>query len=407
MHKKSKWNLLYISAAVLLALLYVGNQLYAIISQRLTTQVVTYNTVYETVDVQCIVLRDEVALHMDRAGTIVPVIENSERVGKGDTVALVFAKEEQAQNYIELQTLKQNLHRLQQYQSGVVASLDVKKLDKEINGIFASLLDIAQSGNLSGFSELSETLLDKLTVRQASVSGGIDNAEQIKALSTQVAALEKNSKTSDKITAPQSGYFVAGMDGYESLAKASAISNITVQQIQELLQAQPNVANSANGKLICGYTWYIATVVDSSVAAQFKQGQTAKLQLQDYEEDALAVQVERIGAMQDGKVPTVFACKLMNEHLALMRKVSAQLVLKQYEGIQVSSEAVRVQEGETGAFVRRGNIINFRRLDILYTTDKYVIAAPHAESESETEHVEQYDAVVTKGRNLYDKKIVG
>ena len=117
---------------------------------------------------------------------------------------------------------------------------------------------------------------------------------------------------------------------------------------------------------------------------------------------------------KDGIVTVTLKCTAMNEKIATIRKDSANITVKKYNGFKISNEAVTENDdGVMGVYTIVGNIIKFSPIDILYYTDDYVIADgvkklrdEEDESSGYYHKLKQYDKIIVKGRNLEDGNIV-
>ena len=93
----------------------------------------------------------------------------------------------------------------------------------------------------------------------------------------------------------------------------------------------------------------------------------------------------------------------MNEALADVRVEDIQIVTEEYEGYKINNSAIRTVDGVKGVYIVRGNLLGFRKIHIVYSTDKYSIVD---NPEGHTDYIKQYDQVVTKGVELYDNKLM-
>lgn len=103
------------------------------------------------------------------------------------------------------------------------------------------------------------------------------------------------------------------------------------------------------------------------------------------------------------KTAVILSSNWMNSSIAALRKESAELVMHSYTGLKVNVDAVDVNDkGEKGVYIKSGNMARFRKLDIIYSTDKYVISREHETGN----YVSLYDNVIIGGNGLYDGKII-
>ena len=166
----------------------------------------------------------------------------------------------------------------------------------------------------------------------------------------------------------------------------------------------------AIGKLIDGYNWYIATVVDSSQAVAFTQNKNVRLILGDTDDDAVSTYLHSVKVVEGNKALVVFRCNIMNKEVAALRKVEGKIVISEFTGLKVNRDAIRLDEkGNEGVYVRRGNIVNFRSLNIIYSEDAFVIASaplPDSGKELEHTHLKLYDEIIISGKELKDGMVI-
>ena len=70
---------------------------------------------------------------------------------------------------------------------------------------------------------------------------------------------------------------------------------------------------------------------------------------------------------------------------------------------KISNSAIRTVDGEKGVYIVRGNLMGFRKIHVLYSTDTFSIVDNPKDS---SEYIKLYDNVVTEGVDLYDNKLV-
>ena len=94
----------------------------------------------------------------------------------------------------------------------------------------------------------------------------------------------------------------------------------------------------------------------------------------------------------------------MDSDLANLRKEKAQLAFNEYKGLKISPTAIRVNDkGEKGVYVKTGNIIRFKKANVLYSSSDVIIAENKRGAQG---YVKLYDDIVVEGTDLYDGKII-
>ena len=412
---KNKDRLLKVLAvlAAVVIVIYFAAEMYGVANKAFTTQTVYEQTVLETVDAKMYIIRDETPLSTTATGVTVPLADNGERVSKGSTIAAVFPSELSAENYVEAQSLEQKLEAYKKIDGQLkLANVDLNKLNGEIRNNFISMLNSAYNNDFSSLGEFKLSFAEKLSRKQISLGNEVDCKSQIDELSSEISALQSASTPTDILTAQEAGYYVSKLDGYENHLTSADIDTLTKEILEDAFKAKKNdTPEGSIGKIIDGYNWYIATIVDSAKVSELTKGSSVKLILNDSDKDTVKTYIHSVKAVDKDESLIVFRCNLMNDSLAELRIVDGKIVVNDYTGLKVSRDAVRLDEdGNQGVYVRRGNIINFRSVNIIYSEDSFIIASkPSAESGIELEytHLKLYDEVIISGKELKDGMVIG
>lgn len=412
---KSKDRLLKVlaAAAAVIVVLFFAAEVYSLANKAYDTQTAYEQTVLDTMDAEMYIIRDETILNTTSTGVIVPLADNAERVSKGSTIAASFPSEAAAENYVKVQSLSKKLEAYQKIDSQLkLANIDIGKLTDEIDYDFESMLNAAYNNDYSTLGEVKLSFSEKLSRKQISFGSDVDCAEKISEIQNEISALNSTGTPSEIITAEESGYYVSKLDGYENVLTGNDIDTLTVEMLDKAFNGKKSeISDSSIGKIIDGYNWYIATVIDSSEAGSFTKGKSVRLMFDDSGKNPVKTVVHLVKNFDSSKTLIVFRCNLMNEELAALRKVDGKIVLNEYTGLRVDRDAVRLdEEGNSGVYVRTGNMVNFRSLNIIYSEDSFVIAAkPSADSGIKLSHahLKLYDEIIISGKELSDGMVIG
>ena len=270
-------------------------------------------------------------------------------------------------------------------------------------------INAAYNGDYAAIEDSKLVLNEKISRRQVSLGKTVDCKAKIEELTAEVASLESAATVSSVISAESSGYFVGKADGYENIITVADIENLTPATLTKALNAKKaSVPENTVGKIINGYNWYVATVIDTGKVVGFDEGKAIKLILGGPEAQTVTTKVHSVKAVEGNKSLVVFRCNLMNDTLTSLRKVSGKVVINEHTGLKISKDALRFDaDGNAGVYVRRANIINFRSVNILYTDDKCIVAAYKEGVELEYPHLELYDEVIISGKDLSDGMVIG
>lgn len=402
-------KILAAASAVIIAVFFAA-EIYSLTTRTYTTQTAYEQTVLETVDAEMFIIRDETMLESTASGTFVQIAENGERVSRGSTIAAFFTSETAAHNYVKIESLNSQLEVYNAIESQTrLENVDVEKLQNQAKADFDDILDAVYNNDYSSLEELKLSYSENVSKRQKSLGQSVDCSSKITEITQEITELQTNVTPGTIITAENSGYYVGSADGYENIISAEDIDSLTVDELESALDAdKAEISENSIGKIINGYNWYIATLIDSAKVVDMSDGKSVKIILGDSVDDMVQTTVYSLESVEDNQTLVIFKCNLMNDELTSLRKVSGKVVIDEHTGLKINSEAVRFDEnGNAGVYVRRANIVNFRSLNIIYSEESFVVAADTEDFESEYEHLKLYDEVIISGKELSNGMVVG
>lgn len=398
------------AASAVIIVVFFAAEIYNLTTRTISTQTAYEQTVLETVDAEMYVIRDETLLESTASGTFVQVADNGERVSRGSTIAAFFNSEAAAHNYVKIESLNSKLEVYKAIESQTrLENIDVEKLQNQAKSDFDDILDAVYNNDYSNLDELKLSYSENASKRQKSLGQEVDCSAKITEINNQIASLQNNVTPGSIITAENSGYYVGSADGFENVLTVEDVDSLTVDKFNSALKAEKaEISKNSIGKIINGYNWYIATLIDSAKAVDLSDGKSVKLILGDSADDTVQTTVYSLETVKGNKTLVVFKCNLMNDTLASLRKVSGKVVIDEHTGLKISRDAVRFDEdGNAGVYVRRANIVNFRSLNIIYSEESFVVASDEKEFKSDYPHLELYDEVIISGKELSNGMVIG
>ncbi len=125
----------------LLVVCYTVYEIYDVNRAPVKTRTAYEQTVYDTVDMDIFVIRDEQYIESKASGTIVPLVSDGERVARNADIAAVFSSAQAASGYINLDEMKKELARYDSLSSQATFSgLKVGTLKTQIQSDMCSFL---------------------------------------------------------------------------------------------------------------------------------------------------------------------------------------------------------------------------------------------------------------------------
>ncbi len=392
-----------LSAAVLAAVVLLGGiQIYRYANDPLSTTLAYHATVSDTIEADGWVIRQEIALPT-YDGALRQKAQEGEKVGTGQTVAMVYSDKNALTAVTQLEEQQLKLQQLQFAQSSFLDADAALKVDSTISETILSLRLATADGDYSEASGQMSALKSAILKR----SHGYSSLEEIEAAIAQtrqeIAGLQNSLSGAQAITAPQSGTFSAACDGYESVLTPEGLESLTPSELRGL-----SATGSKGGcKLIVGSTWYYAAVISEEQAQGLSAGDEVTLRLDKGLNQDVAVTVSCISQAEGGKVTVVLACNRYLSEVTLLRHQKGQILLKSYTGLRVPASALRLDEdGQAGVYCQVGSYAVFKPVDVLYRGDGFYLVQATAEASGER-ILRPGEQVLSSAAALRDGMVVG
>lgn len=410
--KNRTWINVICTVLVVAAFVYLFHDVLTMNKNSYDTETADEVTEQEKISLKAFLVRDEEYINQKTTGTVVPLIKDGMRVASGDAVARVCNSSEDAAAVSKLVEAKESLARYQEISEQTeLNALDMEKLNKAIDASYTELLKTANNGDFSELTKNTEELENKLASKQILKDGTINLTDKFNKLNTEIQSLEaKNINTSDVI-APLSGYYISNLDGYEGAMDYGKIDSLTVSDAEKLFERKPDDVSGRMGKIVGSYKWYLVTVMDGKYSLVLNEGDKMKINMPYYGFKNVEVVVEKISKTDGGKVAVAFSCNMMNETYANMRTEDIELVFREFTGYKVNSSSIHREKDEKNedidvVYILRGDIMNARKIEIIYDAGDYVVVSEDTEAKNGFRPIKRYDEVIVKGRNLSDGKSI-
>lgn len=389
---------------ILLAVVFVGHQVISGFYNPIKTENAEFYTAVDDFNITGLIIRNETLVESDNSGVKHFVISDGGRVSKGGVIANLYDNEAASITVTEIDDVKKKIADIEDilsYNDIEAANLDLinARVENKVNELILS----ASAGEYSSVSDRAEDLLSAINRKQAALGVAADLTPQLDALKTRLTSLSASlPNAKSQIIAGQSGYFVSKTDGYETVFTTEDLTKITPEFFDNANAKEPQA--NVIGKIVSDYEWYIAAEVSVNESLNYKEGESLTLKTSVKSSPELPVVVKKINISETtSRAVIIFSCSEMNSELAVMRSGPMSVIKAEYSGLKVQRKALRVVDGVRGVYVLSGMQIEFVPVNIIYSTEEYIIC----EKQKENGNVLQlYDSVVVKGKNLYDGKII-
>lgn len=403
----SKQNL--VMAVIVIAILaFVAAECFSVLNVSLKTQTAYVTTVYDTVDAKALVIRDEKQAQAG-SGVAVATVSDGEKVAAGGSIAMLFSTSENAQqysNYLELE--KERDYYIDLINVSVGSVTDIERLESSILTDVNGFIRSAAHSDTEGAQSYSHDMNDGFTKRSLLIGEQIDFSAVLQEINDRIAAINVNScKPSGFVTAETSGYYSRYTDGLEGAFDYSAIDKLDIDTLNSYITQAESASGTVqgSGKIINSYVWYLCCAVNTEDIVGLENGDSLKVYVKssNKELNCKIVSGAETATFENRQTVLVLSCNEMNSELSSMRLEDIEIRVRSYTGIKVSSTAVHELDGEKGVYALVSNIAKWRRADILYTGEDYVILSYNDPDISNG--IKLYDEIIIRGKDVKDGKV--
>lgn len=400
--KKNSGKYLSIIVSVVL-LTYVAYNLFNLIYDPVKTELAVKVSVDDVITISGVALRSEKPMDTSASNIVDYLISDGSKVSKDEVIANIYLSDDAVDIEQQLREKKSEINRLEAAISSQGTGLDAFSVENNIRNQLSRFSDNCKDGRLIGINDSVDSVLTSFNMRQVAQGDITSFTMRIDALKEEYESLKaKRVNEFKSITSPKSGYFVSYTDSFEDAVDYDNIPNLSASEIKELCNREPVSSNDVIGKIIDAYKWYYVACISEQDMNLLKEGKVSASFSSSVSYDVV-FNIEKKITDDDGTNAIIFSCENFNNDLACIRNNPVNVIIDSYSGIRVNSEAVRVVDGVQGVYIARGQKVAFRKVDIIYSTDGYIISRIDREDAS---LLQQYDDIIIGGKNLYDGKLL-
>lgn len=417
MNSSNKMNnvlLVLLSASVIAT---IGTIFYHFIDTSYETETAIRATADESKFFEGVYIRDEKVLTYSGTGAVSYQIPDGGKIAVNDVIAEIYPDESAIEKEQQINMLQSKLDVLERISNpGTLEQAQPADLSRQISQYYEKIVQCRDKEDLDDMTAAQQQFIESCSTYQIVISKGtVSFAQQISDLTAQIQTLQSEQETPiDTVTSDSSAYFVSHTDGLESTLTAEKLSDITPDQIRQVIQDSKDKQNETIpnivGKSIAQYGWYMLGIIDNK-DQKYQVGDAVKIRLMTSSATADATIQELRNTDEDGKVMVVLYSDTLTSDFVQNRTEDVEMVLGEYEGIKVPRNAIRfkdieetVTDEETGeektetvncrgVYVQDGEKIEFRRLDVVYEGSDYVLSKLNASDG----YLMLYDSIIVEG----------
>ncbi|MBE6973081.1 MAG: hypothetical protein E7440_04270 [Ruminococcaceae bacterium] len=394
---------------------YFAVYLFRGMTDPLTTAVAYTYTVNDSVKAEALIVRQEQVLP---AGVGIADVTpgEGERVGAGQTVAVLYRDSQALDRKAQIQQLTLEAELLQYATTQTDPGGGVAELEQDV---VRAVIALRTDGAAGDFGRLEDRVLDlkrAVLKRDYTYGQGVDPS-RLNEISRQLRALQtRSTQDTSRVYAREAGTFSAQVDGYEDITPDAA-ARLTPLDLDTLLDRGVLSDERALGKIITANRWYLAANLPVDAAERLTLGKTAVVRFTgDFSRD-VDMRVDSISQPQDGRCTVLLSSDRYLADTTLLRRQTVEVIFDSDPGLRVPKDAVHIltktvtdketgQEQKvstTGVYALVNGQAEFKKVQVLAEGTQFYVVKPLDEGKRVLRAGNQ---VIVRAHDLYDGKVV-
>lgn len=403
---------------------YVLYHLFSFIFPNIKTETAYMSHSFDAIDSNAFIIRDEKSILNDTDGYVNFVLTDGDKISKDGVIAQVYSTEEQGLVKKKIKNIENEIERLENLENfGIALSTSPSSIERQAYQELNGLLKSVNNSEYQKLQKYRNKILSLLNKRQLAIGNTFNFSDKKILLKKEIEDINvKNDGEIKNILAEESGYFLGKTDGYENIYDYNNVLNITSDKVKSLIESKEPFEKTF-AKLVKSSMWYAVCNVQKDEALKFHIDQYVSLSMPLASSDKIKAKVVAINQEnKNSPAAIVFQCDYIDKNVLSIRKEPIKIIIEEYSGISVNKKAIHEQKimvdnndeeksfekTVKGVYVRQGKQIVFKEVDIVFSSDDYVLCNPIPDKTNfnSDNTIKEYDEIVVQGKGLYDKKIV-
>lgn len=328
--------------------LYLVGQIFsmAIRKPEISVETVTYGTIDTPESYQGLIVRDEVVVKANRAGTPFYQYAEGDNVKKSAVVCSI--KDTASTDVLEdkLANIDADILKSQKERADLSAfAEDIQRLENSMKTTVDSFAGKSMSESMSYLYSMRTQL--ESSINQRNEIWLSENVESLSQLSEEKSAYEQQlSQSMSNLTAPESGIMAFTYDGLEETLTPETIPEISVDQISgnEKMTSISKVGNVVEGdpvfRLVTSNRWYIITSLPTADVADWEVNTWKKINLIGDEGTYQATATVESVETGENESRVVLSCNTYLNEFINNRLITIQLESTAVQGLKIPNNAI-------------------------------------------------------------------
>ena len=404
---KNKWLI----PVVLFAVLVTGYIIRGFFQTRITVEMLRTDKIEESFSGKGVLIKTENINTVNVGGATEIYVSNGQRVSEGQLIATIYSGDADEEIKIKLADINKKINAILDSNSGdSVFISDVAKIEGEIDTYVDKTIADVTNGTLDKMSEYKykiSTLSDHKAVAKGEKETFSNDLANLRAEKSVLEA--KLGRVQTVMSAQKAGVFIEGIDGFEKDFNTESIYSMTPGNVKSAINRDKNgeLPKQEDGtytyKIVDNYSYLVAVNIDDSITSEIKIGDSVKLRFTDFAYTDCPATVRYVSDEDEDGLRTVVAeCSYYIDGLLSERVVNVDFVKKSVSGYKVKIEYLHTVDDSLGLFVKRGAVMKFIPVDVVYSTEEEAIVS----ASSGDKPIKSYDEVVIAAPEYFDGRVI-
>ncbi|MBQ3557311.1 MAG: hypothetical protein IJA11_05910 [Oscillospiraceae bacterium] len=394
---------------------YFGVYIVQGLTDDVTTAVAYTYTVNDSVETDGLLVRQEEVLP-GYSGIVNVMPGEGERVGAGQTVAVIYRDGDALAREDEIQALTMEAELLQYAMSQPTMTGGAGQLEDQV---FRAAVDLRTSTAAGEFGRLEDQVLElkRSVLRRDYTYGQSADDGRLGQLNDRLRQLRSRSAMdTSRVLAEQAGVYSALVDGYEGRITPEGALVLTASMLDDLLEQEMPVPENSLGKLITANRWYAVVALPEARAEKLARGRTLLVGFSGDFERIIEMRIDHISKAEDGRCAVTLSTDRFLSETTLLRTQTLEIIFDRQEGLRVPKAAVHilmketeddagnlVQTTTTGVYAVVNGQAEFKKVEVLAEGRQFYVVRPLDEGKTV---LRAGDQVIVRAKGLHDGKVL-
>lgn len=373
----------------------IVSQIYLSMSKESTTEDAVMFTTRHSLSFTGVIVRDEKLVRSQNMqdGVLNYCVSDGARLSKRSQIARIYTSYDQIYYRYRIERLDDMIEVLEKaHDKGTTEYAQPEFISSQITEEYKAILSDVAQGNLSQMYKDKLDMLKLMCIYNVASNAESDYSIKIIALKEEKSRYEDGlSNPISVVSATESGYFTSVVDGYESKLSLDGIGDMTVDGINEIIASPKNmesISPDVIGKVFSDYTWKLVGVINTPDRYFVNQSFNVIFSSINKSYECYVESITLTGNGDEAII--VLSCDEMDAQIAASRVLDAEILFGEYTGVKAPRRAIRFRNNEKGVYVLEGEKMIFKKLDVKYEGDDYVLS----KYTTDKEYLELYDRVL-------------